>query len=325
MAENEPIRTTRGIQQSLIAPVDVAPPDPLVEPKGVVYTKRWVVELLLDLSGYEIHEDLVDTVAVEPSAGEGAFLIPMIERLVASTRKLKRPLTDCEGSLIAFELDHDSANRTRALAVRTLQALGVEAPLARQLAQTWVRSGDYLFEATDIGADFVIGNPPYIRLEDIPETTASMYRKYYRTMCGRADLYVAFFEAALQQLNRGGVCAFICADRWMRNQYGAALRDLITSDYAVDAVVEMHMRMRSKMRWTRIRRSRSFGARSSKKRSLRRLVLGPKTPRQVFCLQLCETVVFEARHRLGFEQPWLKRGLRVRNLGRATLRNNLEC
>ena len=53
-------------------------------------------------------------------------------------------------------------------------------------------------------------------------------------------MYVAFFEAALYQLRPGGTCGFICADRWMRNQYGAELRELVTSGFAVDAVVEMH-------------------------------------------------------------------------------------
>ena len=46
----------------------------------------------------------------------------------------------------------------------------------------------------------MIGNPPYIRLEDIPPETASLYRDAYPTMRGRADIYVAFFEAALRQL-----------------------------------------------------------------------------------------------------------------------------
>ena len=59
-------------------------------------------------------------------------------------------------------------------------------------------------------------------------------------MRGRADLYVAFFEAALRQLKENGVCAFICADRWMRNQYGAELRELVTSGYSVEVVLEMH-------------------------------------------------------------------------------------
>jgi adenine-specific DNA-methyltransferase len=89
-------------------------------------------------------------------------------------------------------------------------------------------------------SDFVVGNPPYVRLEDIPVSVADFYRKSFVTMRGRADLYVAFFEAALRQLNEGGVCAFICADRWMRNQYGAGLRELVTSGFSVDTVIEMH-------------------------------------------------------------------------------------
>ena len=74
----------------------------------------------------------------------------------------------------------------------------------------------------------------------MPADLAGFYRASYPTMKGRADLYVAFFEAALRQLKDGGVCAFICADRWMLNHYGGELRRLVTSEYAVEAVVEMH-------------------------------------------------------------------------------------
>jgi adenine-specific DNA-methyltransferase len=209
-------------------------------PKGVVYTKRWVVELLLDLAGYTSSQNLVDAVAVEPSAGEGAFLVSMIERLANSCRRLGRPISDCRDSLIAYELDDGSADRARKLAVEVLTKQGVIASTAEALAKSWVRAGDYLFDSMAIEADFVIGNPPYIRLEEIPEETALLYRDAYPTMYGRADLYVAFFEAALRQLKKGGACAFICADRWMRNQYGAELRELITSEFAVDVVIEMH-------------------------------------------------------------------------------------
>jgi hypothetical protein len=109
------------------------------------------------------------------------------------------------------------------------------------LADGWVRVGDYLAEAATLPrADFVVGNPPYVRLEDVPADLAGYYRSAYATMKGRADLYVAFFEAALRQLADGGVCAFICADRWMLNHYGGELRRLVTSKFAVEAVVEMH-------------------------------------------------------------------------------------
>lgn len=233
------IRNMRGIQQSLLPPLPTPRLAPQ-EPKGVVYTKPWVVELLLDLAGYVPTENLVDVIAVEPSAGDGAFLGLMIDRLIDSCQRLGRPITDCHGSLVAFELNEVSVEKARRLAVKTLTGRGVHPSTARTLAQTWVRVGDYLFDSTAIEADFVIGNPPYVRLEEIPEETAFLYRDAYPTMCGRADIYVAFFEAALRQIKEGGTCAFICADRWMRNQYGAELRELITSTFAVDVIIEMH-------------------------------------------------------------------------------------
>ena len=233
------IRTMRGIQQSFLLPELVPRLAPL-EPKGVVYTKRWVVELLLDLAGYTSSANLVDAVAVEPSAGDGAFLGPMVERLADSCQRLGRPISACRNSLIAYELDDASAGRARDLAAEVLEGRGISASTAKSLAQSWVRTGDYLFDSMTLETDFVIGNPPYVRLEEIPEETALLYREAYLTMRGRADLYVAFFEAALRQLKEGGACAFICADRWMRNQYGAELRELITSAFAVDVIVEMH-------------------------------------------------------------------------------------
>jgi hypothetical protein len=229
----------RGVQQSFLLPAQPLRLVPL-ESRGVVYTKRWVVELLLDLAGYNSSDNLVDALAIEPAAGDGAFLCRMIERLVASCQRLRRPITDCRNSLIAYELDEASAERTRFRATKVLKDQGVEPLTADRLAQAWVHAGDYLCDSMGTVADFVIGNPPYVRLEDIPEETARHYRRAYPTMCGRADLYVAFFEGALRQLKNGGICAFICADRWMRNQYGEELRELITSEFAVDVVIEMH-------------------------------------------------------------------------------------
>ncbi len=222
------IRTLRGIQQSFMTPVLCQPSLP-IELRGAVYTKGWVVQLLLDLAGYHADLNLVDAVAVEPSAGEGAFLLPMIERLLGSCERFGRNISDCADSLVAFELDEASAERTRTLAAALLVKRGVCPVTAESLSREWVRVADYLLDSIAIKADYVIGNPPYVRLEEIPENTAALYRDSYPTMRGRADLYIAFFEAALHQLNDRAVCAFICADRWMRNRYGAELRKLTSS------------------------------------------------------------------------------------------------
>ncbi|MBL8237207.1 MAG: Eco57I restriction-modification methylase domain-containing protein [Bryobacterales bacterium] len=205
-----------------------------------MFTRRWVVDLVLDLAGYTPDKNLSTLVAVEPSAGEGAFLGPMVERLLASVANQGGDVRDCGKALVAFELDGLSTERTRALVRAELRKHRVPEITADALATSWVRCGDYLVDSTSIEADFVVGNPPYIRAEEIPAEQAAFYRRCFPTMRGRADIYIAFFEAALLQLREHGTCAFICADRWMRNQYGGGLREMITGGYALDVVVEMH-------------------------------------------------------------------------------------
>jgi hypothetical protein len=89
-------------------------------------------------------------------------------------------------------------------------------------------------------ADVIVGNPPYIRLEDVPDDRMSTYRDICRTMTGRSDIYVGFYEMALASLRENGRLGFICADRWMRNQYGRLLRRLVTGNFNLEVVASMH-------------------------------------------------------------------------------------
>ncbi|HET9898701.1 MAG TPA: Eco57I restriction-modification methylase domain-containing protein [Streptosporangiaceae bacterium] len=208
---------------------------------GVVYTRPWVVNLILDLVGYRAGEDLAVVHAVEPSAGEGAFLVPMIRRLMSSASARGRDFADLRDSIRAYELDAPSAQRAVELAVCELECHGVSSADARSMAERWVKVGDYLL-ASPVAerADLVVGNPPYIRYDEIPTDSLAAYRKLYPTMVGRGDLYVGFLEAGLRQLAKGGVLGFICADRWMRSAYGSELRRMVSAAFGIEAVIEMH-------------------------------------------------------------------------------------
>ena len=112
---------------------------------------------------------------------------------------------------------------------------------ARELAEGWVTVSDYLLTSPkDRRADIVVGNPPYIRYDDVPAEALAAYRRLYPAMIGRGDIYVGFIEAGLRQLKEGGVLGFICADRWMRSAYGSELRRMISAAFGVEVVIEMH-------------------------------------------------------------------------------------
>jgi adenine-specific DNA-methyltransferase len=211
-------------------------------PAGVIYTKPWMVELILDLAGYCPDRPLAKMVALEPSAGDGAFLNAMVRRLVESCRRHGTPFSQAGEAIVAFEIDADAAEKAIRGVYHQLLKLSVPESTASLLAQSWVKIRDFLEASLAFPiADFVIGNPPYIRLEEIPANKALFYRNGFSAMRGRADVYIAFYQAGLLQLRRGGVCAYICADRWMLNDYGSALRDFITCEgYNVRFVIEAH-------------------------------------------------------------------------------------
>lgn len=77
--------------------------------------------------------------------------------------------------------------------------------------------------APDRGFDAVIGNPPYVRQESLGEDK-KYFQKHYKVYAGTADLYSYFIEKGVSLLAPGGQFSYIVANKWMRANYGEALR-----------------------------------------------------------------------------------------------------
>lgn len=208
---------------------------------GEVFTRRWVVDLILDLCGYTEDQPLHDLVCVEPACGTGAFLVPIVERLVASVQSTERDIDGMTGAIVGRDLLQANVDAAQANVRAALIEAGVAAESAARLASAWIKRDDFLLaDLPEQSANVVVGNPPYIRLEAVPPARSAAYRRACSTMSGRADVYVGFYEKALRLLADDGMLGFICADRWMRNAYGASLRELISARFAVQTIIDMH-------------------------------------------------------------------------------------
>jgi adenine-specific DNA-methyltransferase len=205
---------------------------------GAVYTKPEIVELILDLAGYVPQDQrLASRRLLEPSCGDGAFLRSIIKRLVTSER-LHTGHVDWQAeelvhSIRAIDLSADAVAAARSKIVDELLEAGCPNQRAEDLAHIWAAQGDFLLSPWGHNFSFVVGNPPYVRLEDVPKPVLAEYRRRYVTLKDRADLYIAFFECGLQLLATEGVLTFICANRFAKNQYGAGLRQMISDRFRV--------------------------------------------------------------------------------------------
>ena len=210
------------------------------EVHGVVLTKPHVVELILDLAGYSHDKDLAQMRLLEPACGHGAFLVPAVGRLMKAARAARVKPSKLAGCVQAFDINEEHVAISRAAIAEVLQQYGASESDATKLTQTWIRQGDFLLAPLEGQFDAVVGNPPYIRIEQIAPALQAEYRTRYQSIYDRADLYVAFIEHGLHLLDSRGVLSFVCADRWTLNRYGAPLRRLIAECYHVRCYVDLH-------------------------------------------------------------------------------------
>jgi len=150
-----------------------------VEERGAVFTRGEVVDFILDLSGYTADKPLHEARLLEPSFGDGDFLLRAIDRLLTSYKNHggKMPERDLARSICGVELHHATFEKSKAAVISFLGERGIASRDAQGLANAWLHQGDFLLAELDGSWDYVVGNPPYVRQELIPQVLIDEYRR----------------------------------------------------------------------------------------------------------------------------------------------------
>lgn len=77
--------------------------------------------------------------------------------------------------------------------------------------------------------DVVIGNPPYVQMQNNSGALAQLYEKYnFKVFARTGDIYCLFYEKSLDLLVPHGVLCFITSSKWLRAAYGEKLRRFLS-------------------------------------------------------------------------------------------------
>jgi adenine-specific DNA-methyltransferase len=187
---------------------------------GQVFTPEWVVDLILDEAGYS-GVNVLTQLLLEPSCGDGIFLIAAAKRLISEARKAE--LADDEissllqANLWGVEYDEEVFNE----AVNNLDSLlvhealpSVEWNMFCQDALTFENYGMF---------DVVVGNPPYIRVHNMDEAMRKNVKQFAMST-GTTDLYIIFFELGMRWLNQSGRLGYIAPNSWLKNSSQRSFR-----------------------------------------------------------------------------------------------------
>jgi len=86
--------------------------------------------------------------------------------------------------------------------------------------------------------DFVLGNPPYVRVHRLLSEQKKNYKRLYRSAYGKFDLYALFVERGIAWLAENGKLGFITSDQFMYREYGKKLRQLILQNCLIKQILD---------------------------------------------------------------------------------------
>lgn len=185
---------------------------------GQVYTPEWIVDLILDKVGYA-GPSVLKSYVFEPGSGSGNFLIPIVKRFINTAKSEKNSDAEIKKGLekyiYAVEID-DEAYR---VCIERLNKI------ANEHGITEVKWNIYNTDILDLKDydlpkfDYVIGNPPYVRIHNIDKKRlAEIKSRFQFCKSGIIDLFLVFFEIGIKSLKHdGGKLGFITPNSFIHN------------------------------------------------------------------------------------------------------------
>ncbi len=95
-------------------------------------------------------------------------------------------------------------------------------------------------EGDFLGFDCIIGNPPYIRQEQIKPLKPLLEKQYRGFYNSTADIYTYFFALSYRLLKEKGFNAFITSNKYTRAKYGTKLRELLLKKTTIVSYMELN-------------------------------------------------------------------------------------
>jgi type I restriction-modification system DNA methylase subunit len=85
--------------------------------------------------------------------------------------------------------------------------------------------------------DFVVGNPPYVRIQLLPKENVEHYRRTFKSAFGKFDLYFLFLERGVRWLEKGKL-GYICSNKFMQVSSAANLREFIVGNCQIQQIID---------------------------------------------------------------------------------------
>lgn len=193
---------------------------------GAFYTPLNIVEYMceksIDKLGY----------VCDCSCGSGAFLVGAIERLKSLSNK--NIIEIIEKYIYGVDISKRSIERSKIiLALLAIdngedkKEINFNLVCNDSLKLDWNKTFNKVIKEKD-GFDFVIGNPPYVRIQNLDDKTKEFIKENWKTARKyNVDLYIPFIELSLDIINKKGKVCLITSKSYLTSEAGKFIREIL--------------------------------------------------------------------------------------------------
>ena len=206
---------------------------------GQVFTPTWIVNEILDLVGYD-NDSIIDKYILEPSSGDGVFLTEIVNRYIDICLKQQietnQIIERLEKYVYGVELDKiefDKSTENLNSLVKTKLSIDKEInwKVYNQNTLDFFKNHLNLF-------DFVVGNPPYIRIHNLDTKTRNVLKQDFMFSEGTIDIYLSFFEMGLKMLSKNGLLGYITPNSYLHNSSYNLFREYLKNEKIVETLID---------------------------------------------------------------------------------------
>ncbi|MBM3239506.1 hypothetical protein FJZ31_24700 [Candidatus Poribacteria bacterium] len=245
---------------------------------GEFYTPEEIVNYILNAVDYTVdNENLFRQKLLDPACGSGCFVAEAVRRFVKSARNIAKkegyqiilkhlsenhaivgfdinPLAVLMAKIrFAIELlpllakirvDENKDYMLASIPILCTDALRDESsPQGIQL-QLLEETAPYLSQMVhklrdESQYDYVVGNPPYLRIQRVYPELREYYKKTYTSASGRFDLYILFIERGLKWLKPSGKLGFVTSNKFITSNYGKEIRQFILQHSFIEQIIDL--------------------------------------------------------------------------------------
>ncbi len=203
---------------------------------GRVYTPDYIVDNILDLSGY-YGKSILKKHVIDNSCGDGAFLCRIVDRYCSEALKNNYKVEKIKKELSAFvhgiEIDMIERNKCIYNLSKVAASYGVNDVSWDVICADTLSITDY-----NEKMDFVLGNPPYVRVHNFGENFDKI-KNFFSAQQGMTDLFIVFFEIGIKMLSENGILGYITPSSYFNSLAGSYIRDYLTKENLIKCVLDL--------------------------------------------------------------------------------------